>query len=452
MRALAKKPGFTIVAAIYRDWKEPRTSLYPQEFCSDGGLIYTEERNDNAILMNPGTTPLRIRVATIATDVHADGKPLEGALQRRVKLSVVIPCYNEENTLRECVESVLAIADDTLELELIIVDDCSTDRSYEVAQNLAAELRGIEVLHHDVNRGKGAALRTGIARATGDFVAVQDADREYDPMDLKRLLVPLRLGDADVVLGSRFLSFGFHRVLYFWHWVGNHFLTTLSNMLTDLNLTDMETCYKVFRRDVIQTIKIEENRFGFEPEVVAKIAQMRVRIYEMGISYRGRTYAEGKKIGMKDGWRALYCILKYNLPKVPVPIQFFFYIFIGGFSAIVNLLLFLTLRRSGFAVQVATPVAFFVAALVNYFMCVKLLFRHQARWRSTTEVLVFLLVVCVVGVFDLYFTRFFIAIGTAEWMAKLISTALGLVLNFAGRRFVVFSEKPSPDWQPQNRD
>ena len=188
---------------------------------------------------------------------------------RRVTLSVVIPSYNEEKTLEACVESVLAIKDDTLDLELVIVDDCSKDKSLEVAAALVARIPGLRLLRHEKNMGKGAALRTGIAGATGDFVAIQDADREYDPMDLKRLLVPLRNGVADVVLGSRFLSVGYHRVLYFWHSVGNKFLTLLSNMLTDLNLTDMETCYKVFRREVIQSIEIEENRFGFEPEVVA---------------------------------------------------------------------------------------------------------------------------------------------------------------------------------------
>lgn len=373
----------------------------------------------------------------------------KGAYPKRVKLSLVIPCYNEEKTLESCIEKVLEIEDEDLELELIIVDDCSKDASRSVAARLAERIPGLVLLQHDVNQGKGAALRTGIRQATGDFVAIQDADLEYDPMDLKRLLVPLRKGEADVVLGSRFLSHGYHRVLYFWHSLGNRFLTLLSNMLTDLNLTDMETCYKVFRRDVIQQIVIEENRFGFEPEVVAKIAQLRLRIYEMGISYRGRTYAEGKKIGMKDGFRALYCILKYNLHDAPWMVQFFFYVFIGGASAVVNLALFLLLLPV-LGVSAAALVAFFSAAAVNYYLSVLVLFRRQARWKSFTEILVFIGVVSVVSVIDLCLTRFFVTVGLNPTFAKATATAIGLVFNFAGRRLLIFPEKPRGDWKPQN--
>jgi dolichol-phosphate mannosyltransferase len=213
-----------------------------------------------------------------------------------VKLSVVIPCFNEEQTLAACVSKVLDIQDESLALEVILVDDCSRDRSLVVAEGLAVRHPEIRVLRHATNQGKGAALRTGFREATGDFVAVQDADLEYDPMELKGLLEPLRDGKADVVFGSRFLGGRPHRVLYFWHYLGNAFLTFLSNMFTDLNLTDMEVCYKVFHRDVIQSIQIEEDRFGFEPEIVAKIARRHLRIYEMGISYSGRTYEEGKKL------------------------------------------------------------------------------------------------------------------------------------------------------------
>ena len=285
--------------------------------------------------LRPGETRIDTSPAAPTASTEGGMRP-EGPLDSvsKVTLSLVIPCYNEEKTLETCVDKVLAIADDALDLELIIVDDCSKDRSLAIAQRLKERVPGMVVLHHEKNQGKGAALRTGISHASGHFVAVQDADLEYDPMDLKRLLVPLRKGEADVVLGSRFLSPGYHRVLYFWHSLGNRFLTLLSNMLTDLNLTDMETCYKVFRREVIQAIEIEENRFGFEPEVVAKIAQRRLRIYEMGVSYRGRTYAEGKKIGFKDGFRALYCILKYNLHKAPWIVQFFFYTFKSRYPGI----------------------------------------------------------------------------------------------------------------------
>jgi dolichol-phosphate mannosyltransferase len=375
----------------------------------------------------------------------------KGNPDRPIFLSVIVPCYNEEETIAPCVEKVFEIEDDSLQLELIIVNDCSTDRSLEVANGLKQRYPRIEVFHHSRNQGKGAALRTGIARATGDFVAIQDADLEYSPADLKRLVVPLAEGDADVVFGSRFLSTGSHRVLYFWHSMGNQFLTFLSNMLTDLNLTDMETCYKVFRREVIQSIEIEENRFGFEPEVVAKVAQKRLRIYELGISYSGRTYAEGKKIGMKDGWRALYCILKYNLHKAPWPIQFVFYVFIGGLSAIVNLALFVPLLHAGVRVEIAAPAAFLIAAAVNYSLSVLILFRHRARWSSTVEIMIFLAVVGSILCVDLVLTRSFIRSGLAPWLGKSLATAVGLILNFSARRFIVFREPGNPDWAPQRK-
>ena len=231
------------------------------------------------------------------------------------KLTVVVPCYNEEKTLEAIVERVLAADRCGLEIEIVIVDDGSRDLSVEVMKALAVKHPEISCAFHGVNQGKGAALRTGFTKATGDIVLVQDADLEYSPSDYPKLLRPMLDGRADVVFGSRFKGGEESRVLYFWHSIGNRVLTLASNMMTDLNLTDMETCYKAFKREIIQGIAIQENRFGFEPEITAKIARLRPRprIYEVGISYSGRTYDEGKKIGWRDGVRALYCILRYNL-------------------------------------------------------------------------------------------------------------------------------------------
>ncbi len=227
-----------------------------------------------------------------------------------MKLSVVIPCYNEVRTIRHIVDRVRAAP--VAEKEIIIVDDCSRDGTRDLLRTEIAPLVD-KLLFHEVNQGKGAALRTGFRAATGDVVVVQDADLEYDPQDYPRLLQPILEGKADVVFGSRFQGGQPHREVYFWHMVGNKVLTLLSNMATNINLTDMETCYKVFRREVLQRIEIEENRFGFEPEITAKVARLGVVIYEVGISYYGRTYAEGKKIGWRDGFRALWAIAKYNL-------------------------------------------------------------------------------------------------------------------------------------------
>lgn len=229
-----------------------------------------------------------------------------------MRLSIIIPCFNEVNTIEQIVDAVNNSP--YPDKEIIIVDDFSHDGSREKLRDLIAQSGKVsKVLYHDINQGKGAALRTGFAAATGDIVIVQDADLEYDPNQYPVILQPIISGKADVVIGSRFMGSEPHRAVYFWHRVGNGFLTLLSNMFTNLNLTDMESCYKAFRREIIQGIKIEENRFGFEPEIIAKISKLDCRIYEVGISYFGRTYSEGKKIGWKDGVRAIICIIKYNL-------------------------------------------------------------------------------------------------------------------------------------------
>lgn len=227
-----------------------------------------------------------------------------------MKVSVVIPCYNERNTIGELVRAVRASP--IAALEIVLVDDCSTDGTRQLIENELANLVD-RALYHESNQGKGACLRTGFREATGEIIIIQDADLEYDPQEYPLLLEPIVTGKADVVYGSRFMGGRPHRVVYFWHMVGNRFLTLLSNMLTNLNLTDMECCYKVFRSEALSRITIEEDRFGFEPEITAKVAKLGCRVFEVGISYNGRTYEEGKKVGWRDGVRAIYAILKYNL-------------------------------------------------------------------------------------------------------------------------------------------
>ena len=223
-------------------------------------------------------------------------------------LSIIIPVYNEKETINDIIDAVVATP---YRKEIIIVDDCSTDGTRNILTKIKKD--GLKVYIHDKNQGKGAALQTGFSHATGDIILIQDADLEYDPQDYSTLINPILEGKADVVYGSRFAGHGAHRVLYFWHYMGNRFLTFLSNLFTNLNLTDVETCYKAFRREAIAGVKIKEKRFGFEPEITAKMARKKLRIYEVPISYYGRTYEEGKKVTWKDGLRAMWCIIKYNL-------------------------------------------------------------------------------------------------------------------------------------------
>jgi dolichol-phosphate mannosyltransferase len=365
-----------------------------------------------------------------------------------VLLSLVIPCYNEEKTLARCVEHVLRIADRDLELQIIIVDDCSKDASFAVASELARQFPAVTVVKHERNQGKGAAVRSGFSHATGDVVAIQDADLEYDPQDLKKMLEPIRDGRADVVFGSRFLSASTHRVLYFWHSVANKALTLLSNMFTDLNLTDMECCYKVFTREVAKKIVIHEDRFGIEPELAAQVAQMRLRVFEMGISYDGRTYEEGKKIGLRDAFRALYCIIRYNASHAPVFLQFLVYCCIGGAAAAVNLVVFLLLLAGGAGITPAVLTAFFVAAATNYWLCIWLLFERRVKWSASTETVLYVLLICVVAGFDLEITRGLIVAGVAAGWSKAIASLIGLMVNFLGRRFVVFPQRTRGAWRP----
>ena len=356
-------------------------------------------------------------------------------------LTLVIPCYNEEGTLDKCVERVLGLKSESLLLEIIIVDDCSTDNSLEVARSLERRYSEVTVYHHDANQGKGAALRTGFAYATGDFVGVQDADLEYEPLEYLKLLGPLQRNEADVVFGSRYLRPDSRRVLYFWHSWMNKTLTFLSNMMTNMDISDMETCYKLFRREIIQMMELKESRFGIEPEIVAKVAQMRCRVWECAITYLPRTYEEGKKIGWKDGARALYCILHYGAHTAPLPMQLLIYLFIGGISAISNIFIFGVLIAIGIGIPAAVMLSFAGAALVNYLLCISILFRHKARWKTFGEIAAYLVTLAVMGAFDMGITMGLVGAGVSPMISRSLAALLGFIGNFLFRRYLVFPEK-----------
>jgi glycosyltransferase involved in cell wall biosynthesis len=364
-------------------------------------------------------------------------------------LSLIVPCYNEEQTIADCLTRVASVADDApFSLEIIVVNDASTDNSKAAIEQWLSEHTfdtgnvTVRVLNHEKNRGKGAALKTGLLHATGDYVGIQDADSEYNPREYAALLEPLVAGKADVVYGSRYLKPDTRRVLYFWHtWMNKH-LTTVSNMFTNLDITDMETCYKLFRREVIAEIapSLKEERFGFEPEVTAKVAQGKYRVYECAISYSPRSYEEGKKIGWKDGVHALYCILHYSAHTAPLPMQILLYLFIGGVSMLANMVCFAVAVWSGVSLTPAILGAFVLAAICNYLLCIAILFRHKARWSTFSEVVLYLLSVCVMGLIDYGITSFLVGFWHPIW-AKFWASILGFAGNFLLRKLLVFPEK-----------
>lgn len=359
------------------------------------------------------------------------------------KLSLIIPCYNEEQTIETCIGNVRALASADLQLEIIVVDDASSDGSLAILEGLAAKYPEIRVLKHEFNRGKGAALRTGLMHATGDFVGIQDADMEYDPREYLLMLEPCLEGKADVVYGSRYLRPDTRRVLYFWHTWMNRTLTFVSNMFTNLDITDMETCYKLFRREIIQEIAptLKEERFGFEPEITAKVAQSRCRVYECAISYNPRTYEEGKKIGWRDGVHALYCILHYSAHTAPFPMQLLLYFFIGFLSTLANMIAFSSFIYAGLPVKTSVIGAFIIAAVFNYLLCIALLFRHKARWTAFSEILIYIISAIFMGFIDYGVTVGLIGFGWKLSWSKFWGAVTGFVGNFLLRRYVVFPER-----------
>lgn len=372
--------------------------------------------------------------------------------QKHFKLSLIVPMFNEENHIAKCIKEVQKLSvGQNFSLEIILVDDASTDKSLLIAKEIAAQNPNIRLLQHEKNQGKGAALRTGLIYASGDFVGIQDADMEYDPMDYLILLEPLLDGRADVVYGSRYLKPQTRRVLYFWHTWMNKMLTRLSNMFTNLDISDMETCYKLFSRKAIADIapKLKENRFGFEPEITAQVAQGRWRIYESAISYNPRTFEEGKKIGWKDGVYALYCILHYGANSAPIIMQVLLYFFIGFVSLAANLIAFVVFTSFEIlSLEPAIVVSIIISSICNYLLCVAILFRHKARWNTALEIFWYAFCVLIAAIADFALTKFLISsvwFFNAHWsFAKLISSSVGFIFNFYSRKMLVFYERKKP--------
>lgn len=360
-------------------------------------------------------------------------------------LTLIIPCYNEAATIRQCVERCLALKDHGIDLELLIVDDCSRDTSVQIIQELQKEHPEIALYRHAKNMGKGAALRTGFLEASKEYVGIQDADMEYNPLEYLKLIKPLAEGQAEVVYGSRYLEKSPRRVLRFWHSFMNRGLTIFSNLFTDLDLTDMETCYKLFRRETIRELAphLRENRFGFEPEVTCLVSRSRKRVCECAIDYSPRTYEEGKKIGWKDGLAALYCILHYGAPFAPAPMQFLIYFFIGALCAIANIAAFAIFMGLGMPMVPAVVIAFILAALLNYLLCLAILFRHKSRWSGPREILAYGAVVAIMCVADVAMTLGFTWLGCVPVVSKALSSVIGFIGNFLLRKFAVFATPKS---------
>ena len=357
-------------------------------------------------------------------------------------LSLVIPCYNEEKTICQLVETVIQVLNEHISLELVIVDDCSTDSSYAEIQKIKEKYpQIIKVLKQEVNKGKGAALHLGLMSASGDYIGIQDADMEYNPMDYLELVKYLEKDVADVVYGSRYLRRSNRRALYFWHTLMNKTLTFFSNTFTNIDITDMETCYKLFKKDVIHNIvpQLKENRFGFEPEVTQYVALGQYRVYECAIEYNPRSYEEGKKINWKDGVRALYCIVKYGAPYAPLPMQLLLYLLIGSISAVFNIIAFAILFNL-LSIPLSQFFAYCVGAVVNYFLCITLLFHCKGKWASVKRFLLYCWVVLLMCSFDFIITISLIYINCSPITSKTIAAFLGVFGNFILRKYIVFKK------------